>query len=132
MITANANVLIVDDDVSIRESLGAYFEDEGFEVHSEESAEEALRIMKDRTFDVAVVDLRLPAMDGAEFIRRAHHLWPDVRYLIFTGSASFELPEDLKALPCVSNTVYQKPLLDLKILSEAVRRLAAVKDDSNE
>ncbi len=129
MMTAHVKILIVDDDVSIRESLGAYFEDEGFEVHSEESAEDALHIMEDRTFDVAVVDLRLPAMDGAEFIRRAHRFWPDVCYLIFTGSARFELPEDLKALPCVSNTVYQKPLRDMKILSEAVRKLASAKED---
>ncbi len=132
MITNSMNILIVDDDDSIRESLTAFFEDEGFEVHSAGSAEEALLIMKDRTFNAAVVDLRLPAMDGAEFIRWASQSWPDVCYLIFTGSASFELPEDLRAVPCVSNTVYQKPLRDLTILSEAVRHLTAAKEDSNE
>ncbi len=130
--TAFVKIIVVDDDDSIRESLTAFFEDEGFDVSAVASAEDALLIMKDRTFNAAVVDLRLPAMDGAEFIRRASRFRPDVCYLIFTGSACFELPEDLKMIPCVSNTVYQKPLLDLNILSEAVRILIAEKEDSNE
>ncbi len=132
MTTVPVKVLIVDDDDSIRESLTAHFEDDGFEVHSATSAEDALSIMKDRSFNAAVVDLRLPAMDGAEFIRQAHRVWPDVCYLIFTGSASFELPEDLIMLPCVSNTVYQKPLSDLNILTGAIRRLINVKEHTNE
>ncbi len=127
----NLRILIVDDDVSVRESLAAFLEDDGFEVYSVESAEDALRIMKDKMFDAAVVDLRLPAMDGSEFIRQAYQSWPDVCYLIFTGSACYELPQDLKALTCVANTVYQKPLRDLNILSEAIRQMTAAKEGSD-
>ncbi len=132
MTTVPAKVLIVDDDDSIRESLTAHFEDDDFEVHSAVSAEEALHIMESRAFDVVVVDMRLPGIDGSEFIRRSHQFWPEVSYLIFTGSTRFELPKNLKALPCVSNTVYQKPLSDLNILSVEVRRLTAEKENTNE
>ncbi len=130
MITS-LKILIIDDDNSIRESLTAHFEDDGFEVHSTANSEDALQIIKDLTFNAVIVDLRLPAMDGAEFIRQASRMSPDVCYLIFTGSSCYELPEDLKSLSCVSDTVYKKPLFNLNILSEAVQRLIAAREDSD-
>lgn len=64
----NEVILVVDDETPVRISLAAYLEDEGFEVRVADSAERALESVSADPPDVAVVDLRLPGMDGASFI----------------------------------------------------------------
>jgi DNA-binding response OmpR family regulator len=69
------SVLIIDDDESIRVSLQFHFEDCGFKTHSVETAEEALDLMKKTSVDSVIVDLRLPGIDGIEFIKQASKKW---------------------------------------------------------
>ena len=57
-------VLIIDDETSIRTSMGEFFEDFGFQVHTVGSAEAALAAIAEQDFDVAIVDIRLPGLDG--------------------------------------------------------------------
>ena len=61
-------VLIIDDETSIRQSLKGFFEDYEFKVKTTSSAEEAIKTLKTETFDAAIVDLRLPGMNGDLFI----------------------------------------------------------------
>jgi two-component system nitrogen regulation response regulator NtrX len=59
-----ASILIVDDESGIRESLGALLRDEGYEVETYASGEECLARLDERSFDLALLDVWLPAMDG--------------------------------------------------------------------
>jgi CheY-like chemotaxis protein len=65
----NMNLLLVDDDEWIRDSLTLFFESEGCKITALETAEEALKLFQLKRFDVIIADYRLPGMDGLEFIK---------------------------------------------------------------
>ena len=66
----SASILIVDDESGIRESLGALLRDEGYEVETAGSGEECLERLDQRDFDLVLLDVWLPKMDGLETLER--------------------------------------------------------------
>ena len=72
-------VLVVDDDDAVRSCVEAFLEDEGFAVETAASGEQALSALTPGRVHVAVVDARLPGMNGDELIRRAHRRDPALR-----------------------------------------------------
>jgi len=119
-------VLVVDDEPGVAGTLQAYLEDEGMEVYSAGSAEEALELVgRGVAFDVCIMDLRLPGMDGDAAIRRLHRLRPRLKYLIHTGTAGYDVPDDLRTIGVGSGQIFRKPLPDMAPLAAAVRTLGA-------
>lgn len=116
-------VLVVDDEASVRLSLAGYFEDRGWAALCAESAEEALETLAANTFDVAIVDIRLPGLDGNGLVLEAKKIQPTLKFLIYTGSTAYELPLSLRDLDIRCEDVLRKPLPDLGVMAEAVRRL---------
>ena len=64
--SARSSILIVDDEYSVRDSLESWFRKDGHDVRVAANASEALDQVADRSFDVAVVDVKMPGMDGVE------------------------------------------------------------------
>jgi DNA-binding NarL/FixJ family response regulator len=93
----------------------------GFAVTTAATAEEAFELLSRVSVDVAVVDIRLPGMDGQAFILRAHQLCPDLRFVIYTGSLDYEISPELRSLGLGERHVLHKPLRDMGVLAEAVR-----------
>ena len=118
------SVMVLDDEKAIRESLAAHFEDDGFRIFTAASAEQALTTMESNTVKVVIVDLRLPGLDGTRFVQEAHAKWKNVAFIIYTGSSEYRLEANLQSIPQVSRTVFYKPVRDLNILSEEVRKMA--------
>lgn len=117
-------VLVVDDEDRVAGTLQAYLEDEGMEVASAVSAEEALSLVHDGArFDVCIMDMRLPGMSGDDAIRSLHRLAPGMRYVIHTGTPGYSVPEDLQALGVGHEQLFRKPLRDLAPLAATVRSL---------
>ena len=114
------HVLVVDDEIMIRVNLMAYLEDEGFDVQCAESGEDALELLRSQRFDVGIIDMRLPGMDGNAFILRAHALDAHMRFIIHKGSTEYSLPNELIELGLNSRDVLLKPFADMNILVEAV------------
>jgi two-component system response regulator HydG len=85
-----ANLLVVDDELIVRDSLDKWFREEGYDVAVAESAHEALARMAARRFDLALVDIKMPGTDGVELQRRMHEIDPDMLVIIMTGYASVE------------------------------------------
>jgi len=108
-----AQILVVDDETPVRLSLAAYLEDEGFNVRTAESAEQAIEELSGSPANLAVVDLRLPGMDGAALILELSRRHPGMKFLIHTGSTKFSLSEDLKAAGLDDTQVFFKPVLDM-------------------
>lgn len=118
-------VLIIDDDAAVRGSLVAYLEDDGFLVRGVGSAAEAFAACDATPPDVAVVDVQLPEMDGLTLIERVHEAHPGIRFIIYTGSVAYRLPERLARIGVTEADVLHKPVMPLRLLTDAIRRLAA-------
>ncbi len=116
------NLLILDDEESIRQSIAAYFEDEGFTVFQAASGEEALDIVKGNNINAAVIDIRLPGMDGNAFMVKAGTLYPKIKFIIHTGSADYRLPDTLKKIGVKRENVFIKPVHDLDVLATALKQ----------
>ena len=116
-------VLILDDEQVVRESFSDFFEDRQWHTVTAESAEEALELLKNESPDGAVVDVRLPGMDGGDFIREAIRRKIRMAYVICTGSPEYFVPKDLAAQPCVSENLFKKPVIYLSELETEIIRI---------
>jgi len=123
MTPERAAILILDDEDKIRSGLSDYFEDEGFAVLAAASAEQALAVLAANRVDLCTVDIRLPGVSGNDFILRAWAQQPNLKFLIYTGSADYELPDALRALNVSDDDVFTKPVESLSLLLAAVNRL---------
>ena len=85
-----ANLLVVDDELIVRDSLDKWFREEGYDVTVAESAQDALTKMAAQRFDLALVDIKMPGTDGVELQCRMHEIDPDMLVIIMTGYASVE------------------------------------------
>ena len=116
-------ILVLDDDDSIRESMLLYFADLELEAVGASSTTEARAILSSGPCDIAIVDLRLPGDSGEDFIEEANRLYPELRFVIHTGSANYQLPRRLAGVGIRPQDVHAKPVADLAQLLESVRGL---------
>jgi two-component system, NtrC family, nitrogen regulation response regulator NtrX len=114
-------VLIVDDEIGIRESLTGIFEDEGYEVLSAPSAEDALATIKERTPDIIFLDVWLPEMDGLDALSKVNEMEKGIPIIIISGHANIEIA--IKATRLGAYDFLEKPLSLDKVILVAQRAL---------
>jgi len=85
-----ARILIIDDEETVRKSLAAVLEDEGYLVDIAENGKEAIQKSKAKIYNLALVDLRLPDMDGIELLTAMRDTTPKMVKIIITGYPSLE------------------------------------------
>lgn len=85
-----AKILVVDDDQGMREFLEIMLKREGYRVSALESAEKALNLCKKEKFNLVITDLRMPKMDGIEFLKRIKDIDPNMMVILITAFASAE------------------------------------------
>lgn len=90
MSTQPARILIVDDESSVRDSLQIWFRKDGYEVQVAASAPEAIAAFGHESFDLALLDVRLPGMDGLELHERMRELAPETTVIMITAFASVD------------------------------------------
>jgi len=113
-------ILVVDDEESIRRLLKAYLEDEGFLVTMAATGEEGLETLSREAIHGAIVDMRLPGMDGNRFIELAYGLQPGLKFLVYTGSIDYKPSASLANCGLRDCDVFRKPLRDMSVLSAAM------------
>ena len=84
------NILIVDDEQGIRDSLALLLNDAGYATERAESGPEALAQLSLRDFDLVLCDIRMPGIDGIELLRRVREWYPRTSVMIMTAYASVE------------------------------------------
>ena len=84
----HARILVVDDDENIRKSFSAILRNEGYTVDLAMNGSEAVRKTESTVYNVALIDIRLPDMEGIEFLTRMKDTVPKVRKIIITGFPS--------------------------------------------
>lgn len=83
-------VLIVEDEAIMRESLRDWLSDSGYQVATADDGEQALQMVAEREFGIAVLDLKLPGKDGLEVLREAKERQPRLKGIIITAYPSVE------------------------------------------
>jgi len=89
-LTQGASVLVVDDDAGIRKTLSKILEKEGYLVETVENGMEAIKASNKRFFNVALIDIRLPDMEGTKLLERLKEHEPKMVKIIITGYASLQ------------------------------------------
>ena len=84
------NVLIVDDESAIRESLMGVLEDEGYQASATESGESCLDLLREAAFDVVFLDIWLPGMDGLDTLQKIRELENHPEVIIISGHGTIE------------------------------------------
>ncbi len=83
-------ILLVDDELEIVDYLAKRLKKKGHEVEGATSGMAALELLKDHAFDVAVLDLKMPEMDGIELLRRLKEEQPYLQVIMLTGHGSMD------------------------------------------
>ncbi len=80
------NILVVDDEETVRDSLASILSREGYRVSMAESGDEALRILKDQPIQLVISDHNMPQMTGIEFLKLVRERHPHVLRIMLTGA----------------------------------------------
>jgi len=86
----NIGILVVDDEEIVRDSLAAWFADDGYRVAGAASARDALAQLNDASWHIALVDIKMPGVDGLELQRRIKEIDENIAVIIMTAYASVD------------------------------------------
>ena len=85
-----ATILIIDDEKAIRKTLTEILSYEGYKIEEAGDGEEGLRRFREKTFDVVLCDIKMPKIDGIEFLDKVRELNPDVPVIMISGHGTIE------------------------------------------
>ncbi|MGB9676569.1 MAG: response regulator [Candidatus Bathyarchaeales archaeon] len=111
----NARILIVDDDENIRKLLQTILEEEGYSVDTADTAKEAIEKTKKSFYNLALIDIRLPDMEGIELLTKIRDTVPKMRKIIITGYPT--LQNAIAAVNRGANAYILKPFDMDKVLA---------------
>ncbi|MCE9636011.1 MAG: response regulator [Planctomycetes bacterium] len=118
--TAAPRILIVDDECNIRLALRTTLQATGAVVDEAADGASAIRCFEQSSFQAAIVDLRMPGMDGLEALRRIRERWPTVPVVIVTAHGTVDAAVD--AMKLGAYDFLQKPF-DPQQIRDVVRRM---------
>jgi len=120
----NEKVLLVDDEEEFVETLAERMRTRGMKVSTTNSGADALQLVDDESFDVVVLDLKMPGIDGIEALKRIKRRRPDIQVVLLTGHATIE--KGVEAIKEGALEFLEKPI-DLSSLTEAIHKAKATK-----
>ena len=89
-----ADILIIDDEKAIRKTLTEILSFEGYKIDEAADGEEGLKKFKEKTFDLVLCDIKMPKLDGIEFLQKAGEINPDVPIIMISGHGNIETAVD--------------------------------------
>ena len=105
---ARSRILVVDDELNIREALVTLLEKKQYQVRGAGTAEDALQELEAASADLILTDLKMSGMGGMEFLRRLKQKWPDIEVLVMTAFGSIETA--VEAMRCGAYDYLTKPI----------------------
>lgn len=95
---AKEKILVVDDEFHIRDSIRLLLEKEGYRVEMAADGREGLELIKKGGFSAALVDLKMPGMDGLELMKRAQGIDPGLGFILLTGYPTLDTAKEATRL----------------------------------
>lgn len=143
-----SSILIVDDEKAIRKTLSEILSYEGYKIEDAENGEEALKKLREKSFDAILCDIKMPKMDGLEFLEKALQINPDVPVIMISGHGTIETaveavkkgafdyvakPPDLNRLLITIRNAMDKQTLvtETKVLKRKVSRVQEMIGESS-
>jgi DNA-binding NtrC family response regulator len=122
-----ARILVVDDDESIRKVLATILEDNGYAVDTAKNGEEAIKKSRLKFYNVALIDIRLPDIEGIELLTKMRNTTPKMRKIIITGYPA--LQNAIDALNKGADAYIVKPFDMDKVLQTIKEQLKQQKEE---
>jgi DNA-binding NtrC family response regulator len=117
------DILVIDDEEIVRISCRRALVPEGFNVEVARDGLEGLRLLKEKPYDLILIDLKMPNMDGMEVLENILAMRPDAKVIIITGYSAVETA--VKAIKMGAFNYLEKPFTPDSLL-EAVREALSV------
>lgn len=117
-------VLIIDDEQEFTQALAERMTNRGMDVSTSSSAIEGLQSVEEKSFDVVVLDLQMPEMDGIETLRILKKKKPELQVILLTGHATVE--KGIEAMKLGAMDLLEKPA-DMTTLTEKIKKAQAKK-----
>ena len=115
-------ILVVDDEKAARKSLADILRLEGYDVDAAEDGPKALKLLANKNYDLMLLDIRMPGMDGVEVMQRAIEISPDMQIIMLTAHGSME--SAIEVLRFGADDYLIKPSSPQEILSSVASALA--------
>lgn len=126
MMVKDAKILVVDDDKTIRETLVFALEQEGYAVDKAENGQEAIAKTFSKTYHVAIIDWRLPDIEGTKLLGQLRETTPKMAKIMLTGFPS--MGNAIAAVNEHADAFLVKPV-DLQILLEKIDELLIKREE---
>lgn len=143
-----ANILIIDDEKAIRKTLSEILSYEGYKIDEAGDGEEGLKKFGDKTYDVVLCDIKMPKIDGIEFLEKAREINADVPIIMISGHGNIETaveavkkgaydyiskPPDLNRLLITLRNAMDKQslVIETKVLKRKVGKVQEMVGESN-
>jgi two-component system response regulator HydG len=125
----NARIIIVDDDENIRKTMQTILEDEGYVVDLAVTGNEAIKMTQETVYNIALLDIRLPDMEGVELLKLIKDNVPRTRKIMVTGYPSMQ--NAISALNKNADAYLVKPVDVEKLLNMVKEQLQLQEDEKN-
>mgnify|MGYP001145888914 CR=1 FL=1 len=143
------SILIIDDEAAIRKTLGEILGFEGYKITDASDGEEGLKLFREKEFDVVLCDVKMPKMDGIEFLEKAKEINPEVPVVVISGHGNIDTaveavkkgafdyiskPPDLNRMLITLRNASDKNILqaETKVLKRKVTRVQEIIGESPE
>lgn len=113
-------LLVIDDDASVRQSIAVFLEDSGFEVHQCASGQQALEWLSKHRPDAILTDLRMPDVDGLAILKHVQRVMPEIPVIVISGMGMIKDVIDALRLGAADYLI--KPLVDMAVLVHSISR----------
>jgi two-component system nitrogen regulation response regulator NtrX len=117
-----AAILIIDDELGVRQAMTAILEDEKYRVFSAEDAAAGMKILEDQKVDLVFLDVLLPKLGGIEALEQIHANWPGLEIIMISGHANIDMA--VRAVKGGAFDFLEKPLSLDKVLTVCRNALA--------
>jgi DNA-binding response OmpR family regulator len=125
----NARIIIVDDDENIRKTMKTILEDEGYAVDLAATGNEAIEMTQKTAYNIALLDIRLPDMEGVELLKLIKDNVPRTRKIMVTGYPSTQ--NAISALNKNADAYLVKPVDVEKLLNMVKEQLQLQEDEKS-
>jgi two-component system NtrC family response regulator len=125
----NARIIIIDDDESIRQVLKTILEEEGYVVDTADTGKEAVLKTNEKVYNLALIDMRLPDIEGIDLILKIKDTTPRMRKIIVTGYPTIQ--NAMEAVDKQADAFILKPF-DVERVLQTIREQLMKQDEEKQ